>query len=321
MTIKKLQKLEIDIMSSDKNINSILDIMDMLDSSMRLGAINALRRIFTSQARKGNLHTASSSTSARDRVRTWLRNQFSIYLKYLMEMLLLKGEDDVSRTCRVASLRTAMHFAKISNLFQNRDAASRYCFGNDIYIRIVRILVKTNEADEELWENLIEEYLPFHDVQLYTLRNLKRVLDAIKTKDSDNTITVNNIFRLLLEIRVPTKENRLDNFFVDASSVSTLVEKIQGKKKRKRDDTSTTTTNSNVHKLSSYRRAVETCWLTLLRLNNLPEALYKRALLLLPKHVIPYVIILVSSPHSNVVKTQILKKKHTQIHGTSHIAV
>ena len=36
-----------------------------------------------------------------------------------------------------------------------------------IYIRIVRILVKTENVDEELWENLIEEYLPFHGVQLY----------------------------------------------------------------------------------------------------------------------------------------------------------
>ena len=84
------------------------------------------------------------------------------------------------------------------------------------------------------------------------------------------------------------KQNRLDNFFVD--STSNLVEKIQGKKKRKRDDNNNTSTTlkNNVHKLSSYRRAVETCWLTLLRLQNLPEALYKRALLLLPKHVIPY---------------------------------
>ena len=291
----QLQKLERDVMSSDKNINSILEIMDMLrldNKESGLAALNALRRIFTAHARKGNMYTASSS-SARDRVRTWLRSQFSDYLKCLMDMMLVEGEDDVSRMCRVASLRTAMHFVKLSNLFQNRDVASRYHFGNDIYIRIVRILVKNENVDEELWENLIEEYLPFHDVQLYTLRNLKRILDVIKTRDAaDNSTAVNNIFRLLLEIRVPMKQNRLDNFFVDNNtSSSTLVEKIQGKKKRKRDNNNTSTTtlkNNNVHKLSSYRRAVETCWLTLLRLQNLPEALYKRALLLLPKHVIPY---------------------------------
>jgi len=297
---KKLKVLEREILSSDKNVNGILEIMNMiLESSTttttRLNATNALRRIFASHARKGNLHTPSSKKekkkiAARDRLRVWMRDQFSVYLKCLVEMLGVKGEDDVSRTTRLASLRTMMYFAKHANLLQNRENISRYHFGNDMYIRIVRFLVKNKNADEELWETLIEEFLPFHDVQLYTLRNLKRILDVVKKKrttssSSEETNQVlNNVFRLLLEIRVPTKQNRLDNFFVEFSTEEQLVEKIQGKK-RKRDNT--TTTNS-AHKLSSYRRAVETCWLTLLRIENLPEAMYKRALLLLPKHVIPY---------------------------------
>ena len=94
-TPTKLQKLESDIMSSDRNINSILEIMDMLTKENKesgLAAINALRRIFTAQARKGNMHTASSS-SARDRVRTWLRNQFSDYSKCLMDMIKQQGRN------------------------------------------------------------------------------------------------------------------------------------------------------------------------------------------------------------------------------------
>lgn len=308
-----LRQLEHNVRASKKNANDLVELLASMDGNDQPGhqltALNCLRRIFIAFARRGDLHAIATKVDAdsagvtskkealrknkqvQTKFRLWMRARYLQFIKALSLALSFKGSTTVARQTRVASMRTLMEFVKLSRYMQREKDMQGYHFGNDIYIRILKHLLHSDKMDQELVDLLVEEYLVFNDVQLYTLKNLKLLLDRFKTTNQAKAPVVQNAFNLLLHIRLPSRQEQLSNMFIPAAdnSYNRLASGVAGpqKKRKRKAAKDAQATMHSVQKMSTYKRAHEGCWLSLLR-SDMPKAVFKEALLKLPSRALPH---------------------------------
>lgn len=313
-----LRQLERNVRTSKKNANDLVELLEAMDEetqpSHRLTALNCLRRIFVAFAKRGDLHAVAESGDSKNKSKKkgaqekrkqvqnkfqlWMRSRYTQFIKATSLAMGVQGSTTMARQTRVASLRTLMEFVKMSKYLQREDDTQAYHYGNDIYIRILKHLVHSETMDQELVDLVAEEYLEFNDVQLYTLKNLKLILDRFKTSSKTSQSAapvVRNAFTLLLHVRLPSRQDQLNpqDLFVpiEDNSFEKLSSGVAGPaRKRKRNaakEKCAASVQHSVEKLSTHKRAHEGCWLSLLR-SDMPKDVFKQALLKLPSRAMPH---------------------------------
>eukprot|EP00940_MAST-03C_sp_MAST-3C-sp2_P002939 g2939.t1 len=316
----RLRRLEKRVCESRKNANDLLELLEAFEGDdtnrhTKLTALNCLRRVFANASANGNLRAvagedngdeeASRSAAQRKKqkgaeakqrkagalraYRVWMRAKFSRFIKCALDSMRIEGDDLTDRKIRVGSLRTLMLFVKTASRTLRKEEDVSYHFGNDIFAGVLRRYVENNHRDEDLRTALVDEYITqFRDVQLYALRNLKRIAER-----AEEPHVLSNAFDLMLSVRIPTRPAAVDTFLVEFESKKTQEEEEEEEaddddRLRSRKRKSRSHGEGRVRKLASYRRAHERCWLSLLRNPRLPREIFKRALLVLPKRVIPH---------------------------------
>ena len=132
--------LEKSIRKSPKNANGILRLLKFLrdedDRDTQLAALHALRRVFISAAKRGDLSRQPAAKRARAeeeeeegkprdamaQFREWMRGRYLKLLDTLLWCLGTEGGSDRVRSLRAAALRSLMEFVKVEGDIQGEEA-------------------------------------------------------------------------------------------------------------------------------------------------------------------------------------------------------
>eukprot|EP00941_MAST-03F_sp_MAST-3F-sp1_P003549 g3549.t1 len=306
--IKDIHALEKSIESSPKNANDLLKLLKLLDSSVvaeRLAALHSTRRLFLSFGKRGDLLPPAKSQTTNKKAaslavyRKWLRARYLNFLDKVFKILLTSGTERKDRELRVAALRTLMEFVRAERKTR-QVPKDEYYFGTSTYTRMIDSIMQNNNilVGKELIDILASEYLIRDDVRLYTFRNLERLFQKSEGGDFSELA-----FLLLLRTPAPQIDISIDDFWVPISttdnrkrransSLEVVVKRRRlsnGKSNAKGSSSvSSSSSSPKVSLLLTHKQAFEKAWLAFLRQRNIPTSSLKKAMLRLPKNVMPF---------------------------------
>ncbi|KAM9841418.1 nucleolar complex protein 4 homolog [Aulostomus maculatus] len=264
------------ILESRKHANDVFDIFEFVQSEKEkdvVSAVSACSTLFCTLLERKELfigklpaeeETLRGETSAEEKYHMFMRHRYNNCVEMLLENL--------SHECygaQESALCCLMKFAagEGQHPLEDLDWSEHYNFPRRLIQAVVeRLLSKT--TDNSLLISRYQEFLEKEDVRYYVMssirENVGRVMD--KSKGAVMPVYQNNVFTLMSNISVPSKECELSDFLV--------------KQEAKHEDW-------KAAKLGEHKRAFERMWLGFLKY-KLPSSMYKKVLVILHDSILPH---------------------------------
>ncbi|MGH0114679.1 UNVERIFIED_CONTAM: hypothetical protein FKN15_033996 [Acipenser sinensis] len=280
-TQKKSVKKELNtkaelVLESRKHANDVFDILEYLQSDKEeevVCAIRACSRVFSALLERGDLYvgqlpeeeeTLAADYSAEDKYKVWMRHRYSSCVQQLLELM---GHDEYQ--VKEAALCTLMKFVEMEGKrsLLKVDWDEHYSFPRELLKSVVEHLLSL-EKDMSLLISRFQEYLEFEDIRYYVMASVNENVAKVmqKTKEALLPVYQKNVFALLSNINMPSKESEMTNF--------------QVKQEAKHEEW-------KAAKLKEHKRAFERMWLGFLK-HKLPSSMYKKVLVILHDSILPH---------------------------------
>ncbi|KAJ2271787.1 Maturation and nuclear export of 40S ribosomal subunits interacting protein [Coemansia sp. RSA 451] len=277
-TVERVHKLEANVLNSHQNLNDIVEIYTIAQSTnaeAAFTAVNSLGRIYSAMWTKGLLKRTKGpqQDAAAAKVSEWLRDNYRQYTDLLRSML---GHREAP--IQVTSLRLYLQMMDKEGQALGR-AANNYVFPNDSYLEIIETVLNSDATSEHLVRTLVDSYLnSYDDLRLYFYRNVAKLAspdyDPFKNRGNKgarkNTVSdtfVRHAFAVMNQIRTV--------FSADSdASLWIAMPKTCGNE-------------PDVVRAAAHTRAFSEAWLALMRL-PLTADIYKQILLTMHKRIVPY---------------------------------
>ncbi|XP_030290595.1 nucleolar complex protein 4 homolog [Sparus aurata] len=264
------------VLESKKHANDVFDILEVLESEKEkdvIGAVSACSKLFcTLLERKelfrgklpGEEEALSGEFSAEDKYRIFMRHRYNSCVEMLLEHLSheLYGVKDSALCC-------LMKFAagEGQHPLEDLDWSEHYSFPRELILAVVeRLLSKT--TDNSLLISRFQEFLEMEDVRYYVMSSVRENVGKVMDKNKGAVVPLyqGNVFTLMSNISLPSKESELTNFMV--------------KQEAKHEDW-------KAAKLIEHKRVFERMWLGFLKY-KLPSNMYKKVLVILHDSILPH---------------------------------
>lgn len=358
--INRVHKLESEVLEGRKHANNIVILHELVKSNVDvnqklcISAMQAVKRIFVELSDRGEVtisvaslaETQASAEAARaskGRKKTktkkdsddggdeddkesatevyqkWLKGKFRKFLAFLFELIHID-----SPGIQAASIHALMTFVAVE---ANNAVDPSHALVDGLYGRIIKQMVTSPFLDEAVLTQSLSKFIcNYVDLQYYTLRNLRLMLDgeisdlvrdarrditSLKDRKAATNTTMANIFALLLRLKVakdnfsstfPTKflveslekkstvsfDNDLDNDR-NNNNDDDDGDNLVGGGKRKTSAAQRKGQSMSLRSAKEHFRAVSNCWLAFLRL-PLSVSLYKAVLVRVHEHIIPQLV-------------------------------
>ncbi|XP_041078704.1 nucleolar complex protein 4 homolog [Polyodon spathula] len=280
-TQKKSAKKELNrkaelVLESRKHANDVFDVLEYLQSEKEEEAVCAIRacsKIFSALLERGDLYvgqlpkeeeTLAADYSAEDKYKVWMRHRYSSCVQQLLELM---GHDEYQ--VEEAALCALMKFVEMEGKHSllKVDWDEHYSFPRELLKSVVQHLLSL-EKDMSLLISRFQEYLEFEDIRYYVMASVNENVAKVmqKTKEALLPVYQNNVFALLSNINMPSKESEMTNF--------------QVKQEAKHEEW-------KAAKLKEHKRAFERMWLGFLK-HKLPSSMYKKVLVILHDSILPH---------------------------------
>ncbi|XP_022071545.1 nucleolar complex protein 4 homolog [Acanthochromis polyacanthus] len=264
------------ILESRKNANDVFDIFEFLQSEKEkdvVSAVNACSKLFCTLLERKELFVGKlpgeeealiGEHSAEDKYRMFMRHRYNSCVEMLLEHLSHELHDvKESALCCLIKFATAEGQHPLEDL----DWSEHYSFPREMIQAVVdKLLSKT--TDNALLISRFQEFLEMEDLRYYVMSSVRDHVGKVMDKNKGAVLPVyqNNVFLLMSNINMPSKESELTNFMV--------------KQEAKHEDW-------KAAKLNEHKRVFERMWLGFLKY-KLPGSMYKKVLVILHDSILPY---------------------------------
>lgn len=263
------------ILNSRKYANDVFDIVESLQTTENslVSAINACCKLFHALLEREDLYCGelakeeemmSDERSAEEKYSIFMRHRYNSCVQLLLEHL----EHD-SQLIKESALCALMKFAAGEGKvpLQGLDWREHYSFPRELIQAVVERLLSQTD-DMTLLISRFQDFLEMEDLRYYVFsfvrENIGQVMD--KNKGAVMPIYQNNVFALISNMKMPSKETEMTNFLVK-----------QGAKQN----------DWKAAKLKEHKRAFEKMWLGFLKY-KLPGNMYKKILVILHDSILPH---------------------------------
>ncbi|XP_070780648.1 nucleolar complex protein 4 homolog [Enoplosus armatus] len=278
---KKTAKIDLygkveSILESRKHANNVFDILEFLQSEKEkdvISAVNACSTLFCTLLERKELFVGklpgeedalSGGYNAEEKYNMFMRHRYNSCVEILLEHLSheLHGVKESALCC-------LMKFAagEGQHPLEDLDWSEHFSFPRELILAVVtRLLSKT--TDNSLLISRFQEFLEMEDVRYYVMSSIRENVGQVmnKNKGAVAPIYQSNVFTLMSNISVPSKESELTNFMV--------------KQEAKHEDW-------KAAKLNEHKRVFEKMWLGFLKY-KLPSNMYKKILVILHDSILPH---------------------------------
>ncbi|XP_049460685.1 nucleolar complex protein 4 homolog [Epinephelus fuscoguttatus] len=264
------------ILESRKNANDVFDILEFLQSEKEkdvVNAVSACSKLFCTLLENkelflgklpGEEEALSGEYSAEEKYRMFMRHRYNSCVEMLLEHL-----SHELHSVKESALCCLMKFAAAEGQhpLEDLDWTEHYSFPRELIQAVVdRLLSKT--TDNSLLISRFQEFLEMEDVRFYVMSSIRESVGQVMDKSKGALVPIyqNNVFTLMSNISVPSKESELTNFMV--------------KQEAKHEDW-------KAAKLNEHKRVFERMWLGFLKY-KLPSNMYKKILVILHDSILPH---------------------------------
>ncbi|MGH0140743.1 UNVERIFIED_CONTAM: hypothetical protein FKN15_072254 [Acipenser sinensis] len=179
------------------------------------------------------------------------------------------SESQGQQQAKEAALYALMKFVEMEGKrsLLKVDWDEHYSFPRELLKSVVEHLLSL-EKHMSLLISRFQEYLEFEDIRYYVMASVNENVAKVmqKTKEALLPVYQKNVFALLSNINVPSKESEMTNF--------------QVKQEAKHEEW-------KAAKLKEHKRAFERMWLGFLK-HKLPSSMYKKVLVILHDSILPH---------------------------------
>uniref|UniRef100_A0A668AKQ4 Nucleolar complex associated 4 homolog n=1 Tax=Myripristis murdjan TaxID=586833 RepID=A0A668AKQ4_9TELE len=212
------------IIESRKHANDVFDILECLQSDREkevVAAVSACSKLFCCLLEKRAMFVGklpqeedvlTGSHSADEKYGMFMRHRYSSCVEMLLELL-----SHESHQVKEAALCCLMKFAagEGQRPLEDLDWSEHYSFPRELIQAVVdRLLCKS--TDTSLLISRFQEFLEMEDVRFYVMSAVRENLGKVMDRSRGAVLPVyqNNVFALLSNINMPSKEAELTNFLV-----------------------------------------------------------------------------------------------------------
>ncbi|KAJ2641291.1 MAPK protein hog1 [Coemansia sp. RSA 1694] len=285
-TVDRIIQLENSVVSSQQNLNDLVDILSIAKSGnveTTFVATNSLGRIFAALWKQGLLKRQKEKTPAAAAASTavvseWLRSNYNEYLGVLKAQL-----KHSEAAIQVGALKLLMQ--AVSHEGENASQSTgSYEFPNSLYLNILELVLDSTEASDQLLRSLADSYLNLYDdLRYYFFRDVAKIAspdyDPFKTGGRSGARTkslveetesfVSNTFAVMGMVRVVPTAKEYTAFWVNSVAPSGDY--------------------SSVSNAAAHRKAFSEAWIAFLR-QPLSAEIYKQVLLSMHRRIIPHMV-------------------------------
>ncbi|KAJ2698136.1 Maturation and nuclear export of 40S ribosomal subunits interacting protein [Coemansia sp. IMI 209128] len=277
--VERIIQLENNVVSSQQNLNDIVDILAIAKSGKvetAFVATNSLGRIFSGLWKQGLLKRSKDEKAATSTVSEWLRSNYNEYMGVLKTQL--KHQE---AAIQVAALKLLMQAVAHEGENASRSSGS-YEFPNSLYLSILELILDGSEASDHLLRSLADSYLNLYDdLRYFFYRDIAKIaspdFDPFKSGKSgarskslveEAESFVRNTFAVLGMIKVVPGAKEYTAFWVSGVPPAG-------------DD--------SVSSAAAHRKAFSEAWIAFLR-QPLTAEIYKQVLLSMHRRIIPHMV-------------------------------
>ncbi|KAJ1813126.1 Maturation and nuclear export of 40S ribosomal subunits interacting protein, partial [Coemansia sp. RSA 2599] len=283
--VESVRRLETSVLSSQQNLNDIVDIFEIAkggSAEAAFAAISSLGRIYSGLWAKELLSRSKEhKDTAAAKVSDWLRDNYNQYVGLLRTML---SHDDAAM--QVAALKLLLQMIEKEGRSAGKSAGT-YDFPNGSYIAVVEAVLDNGAASDHLLRSLADSYLNIYDdLRMYFYRDVAKMASpdydpfrkgrrgGVRGSHVVEQVEafVQNTFTVLSMVRVMPKKaaGELDSLWVaipdgaDKAELAVLSPK-------------------------AHRKAFSEAWLAFMR-QPLTAEIYKQVLTVMHKRIMPYMV-------------------------------
>ncbi|KAJ2403764.1 Maturation and nuclear export of 40S ribosomal subunits interacting protein, partial [Coemansia sp. RSA 2531] len=158
--VERIIQLENNVVSSQQNLNDVVDILSIAKSGnveTMFVATNSLGRIFAGLWKQGLLKRNKEGKTAASTVSDWLRGNYNEYIGILKTQL-----KHSEAAIQVAALKLLMQAVVHEGENMSKSSGS-YEFPNSLYLSILELILDGSEASDHLLRTLADSYLNLYD--------------------------------------------------------------------------------------------------------------------------------------------------------------
>ncbi|KAJ2865400.1 Maturation and nuclear export of 40S ribosomal subunits interacting protein [Coemansia aciculifera] len=278
--VDRIILLENNVVSSQQNLNDVVDILSIAKSGnveTMFVATNSLGRIFAGLWKQGLLKRNKDGKTAASTVSDWLRGNYNEYIGILKTQL-----KHSEAAIQVAALKLLMQAVVHEGENASKSSGS-YEFPNSLYLSILELILDGSEASDHLLRTLADSYLNLYDdLRYYFYRDVAKIAspdyDPFKSGKSgartkslveEAESFVRNTFAVMGMIKVVPTAKEYTAFWVNAIPP--------------------TGDESSVSNAAAHRKAFSEAWVAFLR-QPLTAEIYKQVLLSMHRRIIPHMV-------------------------------
>ncbi|KAJ2259931.1 Maturation and nuclear export of 40S ribosomal subunits interacting protein [Coemansia sp. RSA 376] len=278
--VERIIQLENNVVSSQQNLNDVVDILSIAKSGnveTMFVATNSLGRIFAGLWKQGLLKRNKEGKTAASTVSDWLRGNYNEYIGILKTQL-----KHSEAAIQVAALKLLMQAVVHEGENMSKSSGS-YEFPNSLYLSILELILDGSEASDHLLRTLADSYLNLYDdLRYYFYRDVAKIAspdyDPFKSGKSgartkslveEAESFVRNTFAVMGMIKVVPTAKEYTAFWVNAVSP--------------------TGDENSVSNAAAHRKAFSEAWVAFLR-QPLTAEIYKQVLLSMHRRIIPHMV-------------------------------
>lgn len=278
LSVEEIKSMEEGILSSTKNYNDILVLLNALETSDNnsktlYNLSGGLVRIFGKLAKNGALRSSKDSSESQEKVKNWLLTRYGEFKDILLEMV--KSSSNSATITTALTVLIKLLSVESNYMAPNADE-SGYC-PRPLLNNVIRSLLTSKGDTEPALELLAgDDYLDtYDDLRYYFYREVAELLSsdeeksALKKEVSLNIVS-DRIIDLLMAIKTfPDSDDDIEDFYFSKPSLSKSALK-----------------HGTPLKQSSHKTIFQKAWIAALSLPMTADQ-YKAVLIILHKRIIP----------------------------------
>ncbi|XP_069019332.1 nucleolar complex protein 4 homolog [Embiotoca jacksoni] len=264
------------ILESRKRANDVFDILELLQSDKEkdvIRAVDACSKLFSTLLEKKELFTGklpgeeaalSGGHSAEEKYRMFMRHRYNSCVEMLLE-LISHEVHNVKESAMCCLLKFAA--GEGQHPLEDLDWSEHYSFPRELILGVVENLL-SKTTNNSLLISRLQEFLEMDDLRYYVMSSIRENVGKVMDKSKGAVLPLYqfNVFTLMSNITMPSKESELTNFMI--------------KQEAKHEDW-------KAAKLNEHKRVFERMWLGFLKY-KLPNSMYKKVLVILHDSILPY---------------------------------
>jgi len=278
LTKQQIRKLEKDCINDKKNLNNIVEILNILKSDNEDEIIHtsivSLKKIF-SHYLPTILTFDENSNDKKKVVNQWLKDNYANFVSYLLTLF----END-EPAIQIITLKTLFEFIKHETTFFSLQKGF-LVMNNKIFIPTIKAILLCENLNKTFYDAIMEQIDSYDDLRYYFLKAVETIVNNsanVKKNDKESeedayNISVNTLYSILSELQnMPIDDSQIETFFILNPA------ELKGN--------SDENVKHPVLSAKSHSQVFGDAWLAFLKL-PLTVPIYKRVLLIINKRIIP----------------------------------